>query len=147
MAGDDLWNSFVPSDHPDAARINANAIQQARQRGFDNDEIAGHLVTHLLGRLGATSASHGGGQALPPIPQGYQLEEGRPWTKYQQPPPESAVQIDPAHIKAAREAGYQDGEIANFLAQRFPKQFKEAPATATRQPKSWTICQRGTADS
>lgn len=78
--------NFVLSDGPDAVRSNAAAIQQARNQGYSDDDIAGHLASnfpstllnHLSGNASASAANNDGPwrdyQNLPPLPAGFHLE-------------------------------------------------------------------------
>jgi hypothetical protein len=72
-------------------------------------------------------------QNLPPLPEGYQLEDGSPWNAFRVSDSPQAVQINAAAIKHARGLGFSDDQIAGHLADKYPTMLLDHLSGATQE--------------
>ena len=90
------------------------ALDDGRKIHIDADDQDAALA-------GAQHFLNNSPQKVPPLPSGYQLEDGAPWNAFRVSDSPGAVQINAANIKQARDQGYSDEAIANHLASVYPK--------------------------
>ena len=103
------------------------ALDDGRKIHIDADDQDAALA-------GAQHFRNNSPQKVPPLPSGYQLEDGAPWNAFRVSDSPGAVQINAANIKQARDQGYSDEAIANHLASVYPKLMLDHLSGATQQP-------------